>query len=379
MKYYLKLSVLGVFLNFCSAYPDLKVDRPPAEVFSQGVYLSAQVKPEERLHSYVVELKWDENVRQSGNLVVRKFQENGLNLKNMSLQGTYSKMLDPEAREGETYRYELWSGENNIDTVVVGIPVDLDLTKEDLILESSTLNVGRLHLGVGRTLITNGYDINWNLFELVASPKSKIATFRNASGDGVGKPSGKLNLTVQKYEGFLEVDWRGQDGASGITGPNTIGRGEKGPRGQPGKYRPSHTSGGPDGREFEPGECLRHPTNGGRGQQGPRGGKGNVGFRGGVLEKINITIANSVDRQRPRLYAAPGNGGAGGKGGMGGLGGFGGDPGDPDRGCPKASSGPEGQRGERGLDGPQGLQGSISGPICLKVEGITLEGKCDIL
>ena len=394
-------------LSFCSGYPDLNIEKPKAEILNQGVYLSAEIQPQANLHDYVVKLRWNKDLVSDGELIIRKFEispvsglvsgDNSVDgsenrtvgragpvsvkfIQGMALKYDSGNRIDSVVFSRKQYRYELWSGDQNIDSVDLIIPQDLDLRVKDLELDSSLSHVGRIYLGKDRSLITNGFDVSWNLFELYADSGSKIQTFKPKNDAFPGKSSGYLNLNIQKYSGDLLIDWRGKRGGAGATGKTQEKQGTKGARGNPAKYRSGHTvPDGDGGREYNPGECLAHPTNGARGGNGLRGYIGEKGGAGGDLNSIVINIKESVDNRAPKLISQAGSGGVGGEGGSGGVGGEGGEPGQHEGNCSRAQKGPRGLWGRKGPQGKNGEQGKIRGIQCMIVEGLVLKGKCENL
>lgn len=362
------VSSLG--LTQCAAYPDLAVEKPKADILHQSVYISAEVKAQAQLHNYIVELNWNKELKGTDGLLLRKFGEDGKLMKNTALAGFGGSLIDGDVAENQTYRYELWNSVQILDEVVIHVPIDLDLRHVDYSLEVDDLLVGRIYLGKDRKLVTNGRDIDWKLLELSAEAGAKLQNFNVWTGAGVGQNSGVLKLEIAQYQGDLTIEWRGQNGAQGARGADAHGRGAKG-------------VGGSDGSSARAGgdspSCFREPTDGGRGHQGPRGGTGHDGLKGGDLEAIEVSVLDSVDGRPPKLIASSGSGGLGGDGGSGGRGGEGGDPGRSSYDCRKASRGPEGSRGIQGAQGNRGEAGQVLGQVCLRVEGLTLQGKCEKL
>jgi hypothetical protein len=216
----------------------------------------------------------------------------------------------------------------------------------DIGLESITLTFDELHLGQGSTIITNGTTLKIRANELV-SDQGSILSFAQTSLNPPtavpgrsgfdGRDGGQVFFDVDRLEGQLRVDLRGQNGGEGGNGLPGI-PGAPGPRGSNGVDSfVGCAHGGTDGAPGSPGSA------GGPGGAGGKGGNGgSVFLHAGIIKQARQITLSSLGGEG----GAPGNGGPGGQGGPGGEGGSG-----------SAFCG-GGHAAGRGTDGPPGAPGT---------------------
>ena len=238
-----------------------------------------------------------------------------------------------------------------------------ELAGQIVLSSSTTFRGNRLLLKGGTRIVTDGYNLTFNVKRLDVEGGVEVISFlpRDIPVNAVGRTAGEVRLQADKITGStLMVKNFGEDGGAGSKGRT----GDQGPTGRAGDGRslnfPGGCSSGDDGRPGGQGQ------QGGQGQTGANGGNGGdvilsikSGLKDGIITRVAV-IDKRLDRAGSE-YACNGVcgglGGIGGGGGDGGSGGKGGEgaPGTPV--CGGTNAGPPGPAGAAGLGGGEGARG----------------------
>jgi|GEM_PF-5333852 hypothetical protein len=233
----------------------------------------------------------------------------------------------------------------------------IEPVKEDV---DVILRFRKLRLEKDAALYTMGKNVVLNITLLEADSGSRIATFPEgltAEMNVVGRSGGDLKVYVEKAEGVLNFEVRGEAGGKGRTGPDPDDR----LRGSNGNNSPAIQVPVPKSGGWR---CAQETNleRGGKGKQGYPGDNGRDGGNSGKLY-VQIIDDSTFDFTVKRVAGAPGARGAGGRGGEGGHGGY------PEicnsRRTDTRHQGPKGYTGDDGYPGNLGQAGKEE-PYCIE-------------
>nr|BFD67381.1 hypothetical protein HAGR004_24030 [Bdellovibrio sp. HAGR004] len=282
-------------------------------------------------------------------------------------------------RTQKTVTYRIYSQEKLIAESTYSLTPDLVVASESKVttLQSLGISSGAYKFGIifiekGNILRTEGQQVYLEVGRLYAEDTATIESFSREEAEKVpapgqvGKDGGYLSLRAGMAMGHLNINMRGTAGGEGLPAAAQTGVGAKGARGSDAEIYQSCTGGEvfrdvlverPARRicEFI---CVKRPSSGASGGQGPKGYRGGMGMIGGHSGSVDISVSTGPFFTAS-LTVEPGLGGPGGIGSEGGMGGEGGDPGSGRRGCDgavKGAQGAQGEKGDRGASGPLGVQ-----------------------
>ncbi len=204
--------------------------------------------------------------------------------------------------------------------VQVPVPKDLVFAQSMTLDQDIKITGGRLFLGLGAVITTQGHHLEILVDELHADGAT-LQTWPSgakAQADTTGRSGGQMTVVTQKAFGQLLVYLRGEAGGDGSDGTAAPPQ----PKGQTGAnavYDYDIINAGPA-------KCVHGASSGENGKPGHPGLPGHNGQRGGSSGKLNFKVTE-LSQLDLKHISIPGDSGRAGAGGAGGAGGQGGDPG----------------------------------------------------
>ncbi len=228
-------------------------------------------------------------------------------------------VLGSNLKSGFSYRFQLGKMTDNgflvINEFQTQAPVDLVIEGEWVLTESVNKEFGRIFLSKNAKIKVLDKNLNLRAKSLY-SEGAVIYAFAEKElvlPEATGKNAGNVQIAVDRAQGELKFDLRGQKGGVGITGEGwSQPQAASGNNSEGDQYVKSGT------QVWSCTAVGKSPTNGADGKKGKVGGKGG---KSGDTGSLSLEIK----KDEGFLYSfidTPRTGGAGGKGGAGQLGGF---------------------------------------------------------